>query len=128
GRAGRAGAHPERPADPHRFPGAGADQAGMGGANAGPGPAAEAMGDGSGGGRQGDEPELQDQVMARRVLERKDDRATAAAGVPRANPLGRTGTADEVADLVSFLVSEPANCVTGSTVSIDGGYHRYVFG
>jgi enoyl-[acyl-carrier-protein] reductase (NADH) len=29
---------------------------------------------------------------------------------------------------VSFLVSEPANFVTGSAVSIDGGYHRYVFG
>jgi len=53
---------------------------------------------------------------------------TAAAGFSRANPLGRTGTPEEVADLVSYLVSEPANFVTGSAVSIDGGYHRYVFG
>jgi NAD(P)-dependent dehydrogenase (short-subunit alcohol dehydrogenase family) len=62
------------------------------------------------------------------MRERKVDRATAAAGFSQANPLGRTGTPEEVADLVSYLVSEPANFVTGSAVSIDGGYHRYVFG
>jgi NAD(P)-dependent dehydrogenase (short-subunit alcohol dehydrogenase family) len=42
--------------------------------------------------------------------------------------LGRTGTPEEVADLVAFVVSERANFITGSSVSIDGGYHRYVFG
>jgi hypothetical protein len=30
--------------------------------------------------------------------------------------------------LVSFMVSDSASFVTGSAVSIDGGYHRYVFG
>jgi hypothetical protein len=29
---------------------------------------------------------------------------------------------------VSFLVSDCATFVAGSAVSIDGGYHRYVFG
>ena len=43
-------------------------------------------------------------------------------------PLGRTGRPDEVADLVTFLVSDRSNFTTGSSVSIDGGYHRYVFG
>jgi NAD(P)-dependent dehydrogenase (short-subunit alcohol dehydrogenase family) len=62
------------------------------------------------------------------MRERKVDRTTAAAGFSRANPLGRTGTPQEVADLVSFLVSDNANFVTGSAISIDGGYHRYVFG
>ena len=62
------------------------------------------------------------------MRERNVDRATAAAGFTRANPLGRTGTPEEVADLVAFLVSDRSNFTTGSSVSIDGGYHRYVFG
>lgn len=36
-------------------------------------------------------------------------------------PLGRLGRADEVADLVSYLVSDRAAYVTGSVVQIDGG-------
>jgi len=74
------------------------------------------------------ESELLASLIAREMRERNVDRATAAAGFTRANPLGRTGTPEEVADLVAFLVSDRANFTTGSAVSIDGGYHRYVFG
>ena len=74
------------------------------------------------------ESELLAALIAREMRERSVDRATASAGFTRANPLGRTGTPDEVADLVAFLVSDRSNFTTGSTVSIDGGYHRYVFG
>ena len=74
------------------------------------------------------ESELLASLIAREMRERNVDRATAAAGFTRANPLGRTGTPQEVADLVAFLVSDRANFTTGSAVSIDGGYHRYVFG
>ncbi|MGK5692967.1 3-oxoacyl-[acyl-carrier-protein] reductase [Streptomyces sp. URMC 128] len=36
-------------------------------------------------------------------------------------PLGRMGTADEVADLVAYLSSDRAGYITGSVVQIDGG-------
>jgi 3-oxoacyl-[acyl-carrier protein] reductase len=74
------------------------------------------------------ESELLAALIAKEMRERNVDRATASAGFTRANPLGRTGTPDEVADLVAFLVSDRSNFTTGSSVSIDGGYHRYVFG
>ena len=74
------------------------------------------------------ESELLASLIDKEMRERKIDRATASAGFSRANPLGRTGTPEEVADLVAFLASDCSNFTTGSSVSIDGGYHRYVFG
>jgi 3-oxoacyl-[acyl-carrier protein] reductase len=39
----------------------------------------------------------------------------------RHTPVGRPGTADEVASLIAYLVSEPAGYVTGQSLVIDGG-------
>jgi NAD(P)-dependent dehydrogenase (short-subunit alcohol dehydrogenase family) len=39
------------------------------------------------------------------------------------HPLGRPGTAEEVADLIAFLLSPSAAWMTGETISIDGGRH-----
>jgi acetoacetyl-CoA reductase len=40
-------------------------------------------------------------------------------------PVGRLGRADEIARAVSFLSSDNAGFITGSTMSINGGQHMY---
>jgi 3-oxoacyl-[acyl-carrier protein] reductase len=43
-----------------------------------------------------------------------------------AAPMGRFGTAEEVANVVAFLVSPAASWVTGENVVVDGGFTRRV--
>ena len=38
-------------------------------------------------------------------------------------PLNRFGTSQEVADLVSFLVSNKSNYITGEVININGGLY-----
>ena len=39
------------------------------------------------------------------------------------HPLGRTGTPEEIAELIAFLVSPASGWMTGDTIGIDGGRH-----
>ena len=39
------------------------------------------------------------------------------------HPLGRAGTAEEIAELIAFLVSPASGWITGDTISVDGGRH-----
>lgn len=48
--------------------------------------------------------------------------AQAYAGLVALHPTGRLGTADEVAELTCFLLSDKASFITGSYHLVDGGY------
>jgi 3-oxoacyl-[acyl-carrier protein] reductase len=61
-----------------------------------------------------------DDVMAQQHV----PRATAARQVAGAAPLGRIGAAEELAELVAFIVSRRAAFLTGTTIQIDGGESR----
>jgi len=55
---------------------------------------------------------------------RREDPEAIDAFVEREIPWGRFGTVDEIADVVTFLVSERASWVVGTSVVVDGGQSR----
>ncbi|WP_227269561.1 SDR family NAD(P)-dependent oxidoreductase [Roseobacter weihaiensis] len=66
-----------------------------------------------------------DTPMLRKFFESIPDegeRKTARAGFDKSHPIGRTGTADEVAEAVVFLCSPKASNIVGIALSVDGGY------
>jgi 3-oxoacyl-[acyl-carrier protein] reductase len=54
----------------------------------------------------------------------RDDPDGMAAFVERELPWGRFGTVEEIADVVTFLVSPRASWVVGTCVVVDGGQSR----
>jgi 3-oxoacyl-[acyl-carrier protein] reductase len=60
-------------------------------------------------------PGIIDTAMTAALTSAKRDTAVARV------PLGRMGTADEVADTVVFLVSDRARYITGQVIGVDGG-------
>lgn len=62
-----------------------------------------------------------DTPMLRQSFVRAPDAEQARADNILRHPLGRLGTADDVARLLLFLVSDEASWITGGTFPIDGG-------
>jgi 3-oxoacyl-[acyl-carrier protein] reductase len=54
----------------------------------------------------------------------RDDPEGMAAFVERELPFGRLGTVDEIADVVTFMVSPRASWVVGTCITVDGGQSR----
>jgi meso-butanediol dehydrogenase/(S,S)-butanediol dehydrogenase/diacetyl reductase len=55
------------------------------------------------------------------MLRMMDDPAAGAAYLRTGVPLGRLGSAEEVAAAVVFLASDDASYLTGAAVPVDGG-------
>jgi NAD(P)-dependent dehydrogenase (short-subunit alcohol dehydrogenase family) len=47
--------------------------------------------------------------------------AAFSQGIPKRIPLGRSGTPEEVAEVVAFLATPAARYITGTTIEVDGG-------
>jgi NAD(P)-dependent dehydrogenase (short-subunit alcohol dehydrogenase family) len=50
-----------------------------------------------------------------------DDPEAAKRNMGQLGPMGRIGTANEVASLVAFLASDDASFITGGIYTVDGG-------
>jgi NAD(P)-dependent dehydrogenase (short-subunit alcohol dehydrogenase family) len=63
-----------------------------------------------------------DTPMLRNGAKRFDDPEAALRRSAARHPLGRLGTADEIAACALFLLSDAAGFMTGSELTVDGGW------
>jgi NAD(P)-dependent dehydrogenase (short-subunit alcohol dehydrogenase family) len=61
-----------------------------------------------------------------RLLASAPDPAAARTNLIARQPIGRLGTAEEIAVAISYLASPAAGYVTGSALQIDGGTHGFL--
>lgn len=68
-----------------------------------------------------DSPSLRQRIATQAQVEGKSEEAVYAAFVAR-QPIGRIGTAEEIAYLAAYLASDASNYTTGTAQVIDGGW------
>jgi len=61
-------------------------------------------------------------IMTRRLTDRYGSADAVNAKLALRHPIGRIGTAEEVAAAVTFLAGADASFITGTDVLVDGGY------
>lgn len=61
-------------------------------------------------------------VLTSRLVDRYGSAQAAGAALATKYPVGRLGTAEEVAQTAVFLISEAASFITGTDIRADGGY------
>jgi NAD(P)-dependent dehydrogenase (short-subunit alcohol dehydrogenase family) len=66
-----------------------------------------------------------DTPWVQRLLAASGDAAAARASLVARQPLGRLGTAEEIAAAIVYLASPAAGFVTGTALAIDGGMHGF---
>lgn len=67
-------------------------------------------------------PGIIDTKMSRDYIGAADDPAEAEREAKAAQPMGRMGRPEEIADVIAFLASSAASFVTGEAVAVDGGF------
>jgi 3-oxoacyl-[acyl-carrier protein] reductase len=68
-----------------------------------------------------------EEMMAQRAEREGVEPRDIVRELERQIPLGRLGTAEEVANLVAFLASDRASYISGAAMQVDGGFVRSVF-